>query len=48
MYSTAFSTIRGIRVSFVGQLGVARYQAELTAVDLVGFLVGDLNAELLL
>ena len=47
MYSTAFSTIR-TQPTLVSIPSSSRAFLELTAVDLVGLLVGDLNAELLL
>lgn len=47
MYSTAFSTIR-TQPTLVSIPSPSQAVLELTAVDLVGLLVGDLNAELLL
>lgn len=45
MYSTAFSTIRTNALVYL--IAILKW-SKLTAVDLVGLLVGDLNAELLL
>lgn len=47
MYSTAFSTVRNIFVSSGQSCASRSSDLKRTAVDLVGLLVGDLNAELL-